>query len=132
MKRILCAILAVLMLCTMCVAMVSCGTSMESIEEKCKKLKEKGEITSYEVITDATILSMVSGAKKVISASKDKESFSAVEFKDKDTAKAYYEKQKEAIDKAKEADKESVKDVYLKLKGEIVIYGHKDLCKKIV
>ena len=77
MKRLIAALLAVVMLCTMAVAMVSCGASIEKMTEKCKKLKEDGEIAAY------------SATEKTITArTEDGKMFTAQEFDDKDAAVA--------------------------------------------
>lgn len=122
MKRILCAILAVLMLCTMSVAMVSCGVSMESIEEKCEKLKKDGEIADFKK-TETMITAWTSDYKQT---------FTAKKFENADKAKEAYEELDKQLEELKKEDKEEAKELYLKRKGEIVIYGTKDLCKKIV
>lgn len=71
-KRILCAILAVLMLCSVGVAMVSCSTyDMEKMQEKCEKLKEKGEIVEYKYDEEE---------KELIAISKDGYIFIAKEY----------------------------------------------------
>ncbi len=133
MKRIICAVLAVLMLCTMAVAMVSCGASIESFEEKCKKLKEDGEIGEY-MVADADDLKYMDGVVGAISASsKDgKAYFSAVEYEEKDDAvKAYEDAQKE-MEELEEAG-EDVSEYIIKRKGNVVISStSKDLYKKIV
>lgn len=120
MKRILCAILAVLMLCCVGVATVSCGASIESMAENCKKLKEDGEIVDYEYIE----------AKKTLYAmTKDEKMFSAQEFETTEEAKATYEESKKALEELGDAGK----DYVLKRNGKIVIAStSKDLYKKIV
>ncbi len=133
MKRILCAILAVLMLCTMTVAMVSCGASVEKMEENCKKLKEDGEIGEY-MVADADDLKYVEGAKAAISAtSKDgKYFFSAIEYNEKDDAVKAYEEAKKELDEM-EAAGEDITDYIIKRSGNVVISStSKDLYKKIV
>ncbi len=133
MKRFLCAILAVLMLCTMTVSMVSCFASIEKMEENCKKLKEDGEIGEY-MVADADDLKYYDGAKAAISAtSKDgKAYFSAVEYEEKDDAVKVYEDAQKELEEM-EAEGEDVSDYVLKRKGNIVIKStSKDLYKKIV
>ncbi len=134
MKRFLCALLAVLMLCTMAVSMVSCSTSMESIEETCKKLKEDKEITDYTVYSAEFIAAyMGDKVKAAIEVDGEEKAYlTAVEYKEKDAAKEAYDEQKELIDKAKEAGTD-VSNVKLVRKGNIVIYSNsKDLYKKVI
>ena len=120
MKRFLAALLAVVMLCTMAVAMVSCGASIEKMEETCKELEEKKEIDGY------------TATEKTISAYKGNDIFTAQEFDDKDAAKEAYDSAKEALDKYEESGVD-VSDYVLKRKGNIVITStSKDLYKKIV
>ncbi len=113
MKRFLCALLAVLMLCTMTVAMVSCGVSIESMEEKCKKLKEDGEIEDY----------YVSG--NVISVEgKDGAMLSAEEYDSKDAAKTAEEQANTYA---------ALMGMTVVRKGNVVIaYTSETLYKKIV
>ena len=120
MKRLLAALLAVVMLCTMAVAMVSCGASIEKMGEKCKALKEDGEIAAY-----------TATEKTVYAYTEDGKIFSAQEFDDKDAAVAAYDAAKTSLD-ALEAAGTDVSEYVLKRKGNIVIMStSKDLYKKI-
>ncbi len=122
MKRILCAILAVLMLCSVGVAMVSCGVSMESMKKNCEKLKEKGEIVDYSYDDDDDDM-------KIISAyTTDGKYFTAVECKSTDEAKTQYDEAEKMLDEMGD----EAKDYILKRNGKIVIMAtDKDLYKKI-
>lgn len=119
MKRILCAILAVLMLCSVGVAMVSCGASIESMEKNCKKLKESGEIVDYQCSEEG---------KEILAYTSDGKYFTAQEFDSTDDAKTTYDEAKTALDKLGDEGN----DYVLKRNGKIVIMStSKDLYKKI-
>ena len=132
MKRILCALLAVVMLCTMAVSMVSCFASIDSMEKNCKKLKEDGEIVEYYVATEETLKFIDDKAVAAINAvGKDEAYFSAVEFEDKDSAVKYFEEVEKELDELKEAG-EDISKYVAKRDGKIVITcTDKDLYKKI-
>lgn len=118
------------MLCTMAVSMVSCFASIDSMEKKCKKLKEDGEIVEYHVATEAELKMFGEKAVAGISAfTKDyKETFVAIEFEDKDAAKEYYEEAQKELD---EMTEEEAEKHVVKCDGKIVIAASKDLYKKI-
>ena len=143
MKRFLCALLAVVMLCTMAVSMVSCFASIDSMEKNCKKLKEDGEIAYYTVADEATLKFVSDKAVAAISAGSlddkgyfsavefDKGYFSAVEFDKTADAKEYYEEAQKDLDEM-EAAGVDVSEYVLKRDGKIVITcTSKDLYKKI-
>jgi hypothetical protein len=132
MKRILCALLAVVMLCTMAVSMVSCFASIDSMEKNCKKLKEDGEIVEYHVATEAELKMFGEKVAAAISAiGKDELYFSAVEFEDKDSAVKYFEEAEKELKEMEDAGV-NVEKYVLKRDGKIVIScTDKDLYKKI-
>ncbi len=131
MKRFLCALLAVVMLCTMAVSMVSCFASIDGMEKNCKKLKEDGVIVEYEVEKDNEFLKAMKAVATIEAMDKDGKMFSAVEFEDKDTAKEYFEKMEESLQKMEDAGVD-VSEYVLKRDGKIVISAtSKDLYKKI-
>ena len=122
MKRFLCALLAVVMLCTMAVSMVSCFASIDSMEKNCKKLKEDGEIAYYTVADEATLKFVSDKAVAAISAGSldEKGYFSAVEFDKTADAKEYYEEAQKDLDEM-EAAGVDVSEYVLKRDGKIVI-----------
>lgn len=132
MKRFLCALLAVVMLCTMAVSMVSCFASIDSMEKNCKKLKEDGEIVEYHVATEAELKMFGEKVTAAISAiGKDELYFSAVEFEDKDSAVKYFEEAEKELKEMEDAGV-NVEKYVLKRDGKIVIScTDKDLYKKI-
>ena len=132
MKRFLCALLAVVMLCTMAVSMVSCFASIDSMEKNCKKLKEDGEIVEYHVATEAELKMFGEKVVAAISAiGKDELYFSAVEFEDKDSAVKYFEEAEKELKEMEDAGV-NVEKYVLKRDGKIVIScTDKDLYKKI-
>ena len=134
MKRFLCALLAVVMLCTMAVSMVSCFASIDSMEKNCKKLKEDETIAEYHVATEAELKAAYDDkAVAAISAyTKDyKDTFVAIEFAEKDEAVKYFEDAEKELKELEDAG-EDVSAYVLKRDGKIVIAcTDKDLYKKI-
>ena len=118
------------MLCTMAVSMVSCFASIDSMEKKCKKLKEEGVIVDYEVSKEDDLKAMKAVAA-IEAMDKDGKFFNAIEFKEKADAKEYYEKMDKSLQEMKDAGVD-VSEYTLKLDGKIVIAcTSKDLYKKI-
>lgn len=111
MKRIISLILVVCMLCTLGLALTSCGTSIESVKEKCDKLKEDNEIAGYfDASGIAGQFDGVTGAI-YISSNNMKSVMYVIEFEDKDNAKECEE----------ELKKDAGEDDIVKRKGTVVI-----------
>ena len=128
MKRIISLILVVCMLCTLGLALTSCGTSIESVKEKCDKLKEDGEIAGY--IDASFAFSQFDGFKGAIAVlpngtslnflewDEDDHPLMVIEFEEKDDAKACEEDYRD----------DAGEDDIVKRKGNVVIVtDNKDL-----